>query len=150
MDNTNIGCLTPSVVNAPNTPKRGLTLIPFTPSLKSLVIGVICLWITSVQAQWTQEQKVLGAVSAGLMLIDYGQTRFIAKNTWTQHESNPMLGRYPSMGRVNRHFLAASLASYLVADFLPSEQRTWFLGGLAVVQLGVVAHNYSIGINTSF
>jgi hypothetical protein len=36
-----IGCLTPSVVNAPNTTKRGLTLIPFTPSLKSLVIAML-------------------------------------------------------------------------------------------------------------
>jgi hypothetical protein len=35
-----IGCLTPSVVNAPNTTKRGLALIPFTPSLKGLVVAM--------------------------------------------------------------------------------------------------------------
>lgn len=102
-----------------------------------------------VHAQWTEEQKILAAVSMAAMVIDYGQTRSIVGHP-TFYEQNPLLGEHPTMGRVNRHFALSALASYLIADALPSEQRTWFLRGLALVQVGVVAHNVSLGVKMDF
>jgi hypothetical protein len=151
MEHSFIGCLTPSVVNAPNTTKRGLALIPFTPSLKGLVVGAFLLFIASLcHAQWTSEQKTLAGVALVATAIDYGQTRFIAKNTWTQHETNPFMARYPSMGSVNTHFIVLPIATYLILDNISSENRTWALRVISAVEIGFVAHNYSLGIKTSF
>jgi hypothetical protein len=112
-----------------------------------LVVMLLC---SGAQAQWTDEQKTLGAIALAATVIDYGQTRYIAKNTWTHHESNPMIGRYPSLGKVNQHFIILPIATYLILDNISSEHRTWALRALAVVEIGFIAHNYSLGLRTSF
>lgn len=83
------------------------------------------------------------------MVVDYGQTRSIVGHP-SLYEQNPLLGEHPTIGRVNRHFVLSALAAYLIADNLSSEHRTWFLRGLALVQVGIVAHNVSLGIRMDF
>lgn len=110
---------------------------------------VLLLFSSQCFGQWTTEQKYLAGVAYTAMVVDYGQTRSIVGHP-TFYEQNPLLGEHPTMGRVNRHFALSALASYLIAENLPSEQRTWFLRGLALVQVGVVAHNVSLGIRMDF
>jgi hypothetical protein len=115
------------------------------------VVGAFLLFMASLcHAQWTSEQKTLAGVALVATAIDYGQTRFIAKNTWTQHETNPFMARYPSMGSVNTHFIVLPIAAYLILDNISSENRTWALRMISAVEIGFVAHNYSLGIKTSF
>lgn len=113
------------------------------------IISIVLLLFSGKCFAWTEEQKYLAGIAAAAMVIDYGQTRSIVGHP-TFYEQNPLLGEHPTMGRVNRHFALSALASYLIADALPSEQRTWFLRGLALVQVGVVAHNVSLGIRMDF
>lgn len=113
------------------------------------IISIVLLLFSGQCFGWTDEQKILAGVAYTAMVIDYGQTRSIVGHP-TLYEQNPLLGEHPSMSRVNRHFALSALASYIIADALPSEQRTWFLRGLALVQVGVVAHNVSLGIRVSF
>jgi hypothetical protein len=115
-----------------------------------LVLLVLC---GSAQAQWTTEQKWLAAASMTALAIDYGQTRSIVVNISDgggRFERNPMISRFPTMGQVNQHFLLTPVIAYLVLDNISSENRTMALSVLTTVQVGIVAHNYLIGINARF
>ena len=103
--------------------------------------------------QWTDEQKALAAVASVALVIDYGQTRSMVEQIEagkSRFERNPFMPRYPTMQDVNRHFIVWPIVTYLVLDNISSESRTIALWALTVVQVSVVAHNYSIGVRTSF
>ena len=119
-----------------------------------LLLLILC---GSAQAQWTSEQKTLAAVASVALVIDYGQTKSIAtKDIYREGvlmrnvEHNPMLPRHPDMKDVNRHFILTPIIAYAVLDNISSENRTMALRVLTVVQIGIVAHNYSIGIRMKF
>ena len=119
-----------------------------------LLLLILC---GSAQAQWTSEQKTLAAVASVALVIDYGQTKSIAtKDIYREGvlmrnvEHNPMLPRHPDMKDVNRHFILTPIIAYAVLDNISSENRTIALRVLTVVQIGIVAHNYSIGIRMKF
>jgi hypothetical protein len=119
-----------------------------------LLLLILC---GSAQAQWTSEQKTLAAVASVALVIDYGQTKSIAtKDIYREGvlmrnvEHNPMLPRHPDMRDVNRHFILTPIIAYAVLDNISSENRTMALKVLTAVQIGIVAHNYSIGIRAEF
>jgi hypothetical protein len=100
-------------------------------------------------AQWTTEQKTLAAVASAAMLIDYRQTKSIVGSD-RFYEQNPILPRHPTHSDINRHFVLTPIIAYFVLDNIDSESRTWALRVLTVVQIGIVAHNYSLGVRVSF
>ena len=99
---------------------------------------------------WDKTDLTLGAVALTATVIDWGQTRTIAKNPHLYHEINPILGRHPSVGRVDAYFAGVIVGGAVVAHLLPGQYRKWFLGGVAVLEIAVTAHNKNIGIGISF
>ena len=99
---------------------------------------------------WTDKQKALGAAFATAYVIDWRQTLHIASNPERRHETNPLLGEHPDAGRVNRHFMAGAVLSYLILDAVPSETRTVLLGAGFVVEAAYVHRNFQIGIGVGF
>lgn len=99
---------------------------------------------------WTTEQKVWAGVSTALILMDWGQTRYISKNPHRFHETNPLMGRHPTMGEVNRHFALSMAANLAVASLLPSKWRTPWLMGVSGMQAHFVIHNKKMGIRMAF
>ncbi len=99
---------------------------------------------------WTTTDKALGTVALLATVVDWGQTRHIAKHPERFRETNPMLGEHPSVSDVNRHFAIAIVGGGLIAHFLPGEIRPWFLGGAAVVEIGFGINNASLGIKMDF
>ena len=100
-------------------------------------------------AAWDTEQKAMGAVLATVTAVDFMQTRFIAANP-EFYERNPILGKHPSIGRVNNYFALSYLIGFLVLDALPSEYRTAALKAGIVLETIVVGHNMSIGVGLRF
>jgi hypothetical protein len=117
--------------------------------MKSLLLWITLLCPSICLGQWTVEQKTLAAVASVALLVDYGQTKSIVRSDRFS-EQNPMLPRHPSSSDVARHFILTPIIAYLVLDNIDSESRTWALRALTLVQIGVVAHNYSLGIRMSF
>jgi hypothetical protein len=78
------------------------------------------------------------------------QTRDIARNPDRFYESNPVLGRHPSLSAVNAYFAAGILAHTAVAMALPPGWREPWQYMTIVFQAGVVAHNASIGVEMGF
>jgi hypothetical protein len=93
---------------------------------------------------------------AGLLAIqllftaaDWRQTRYISAHPAQYYDHNPLLGPHPSAEHVNRHFIVYE-SVVLTSSLLSPEYRTEILGISASVEVGFVAHNYSIGIRANF
>jgi len=109
---------------------------------------------------WDRGDAALGAAALTATLIDWGQTRYIAKNpcphagggtdcTDPYREggfARHFIGEHPTVGKVDRYFAIATVAGGLAAHFMPSACRKWFLGGIAVLELTVVNGNKRIGL----
>lgn len=95
---------------------------------------------------WTTEQKVLQVAYTALHFADTLQTLQIARQPEKYWERNPLLGKHPSEGKVYGYMAASYAAELLVAHYLASKYRTWFLGGATAFKAGLVIHNSSIGL----
>lgn len=109
-------------------------------------IMMIFLLSMSLHAHADNELKI--ASNIGLM-IDWAQTREIATNN-NYLETNPVLGARPTIGDVNRYFVAAIFLNNIIGEMLPERYATMWYGGITIMQVSAVSHNYSIGIGMRF
>lgn len=120
--------------------------------LRSILFSLLLLYSQLVHGQssqeWTEDQRLLAGILATEMLLDWHTTRNLARSNWcyqpatrdhTCWELNPILGQYPSVNRIDNHFLVAGVIIYVLADMLP-EYRTQLLSTLAVTE-GLAAGN---------
>lgn len=106
--------------------------------------------VQAADDDWTMEERTTFAVSSVLLVADWAQTRQIVLNADSFHETNPVLGTHPSMGRVNAYFATALALNYVIGNSLPTGWRkAWFIG-VQSVEANVVQHNLSIGLDLSF
>lgn len=124
--------------------------------MNRVVAVVVTLWLLLVcciplaQAkEWTGEEKGWATAAAALHVIDWGQTRHIAKSNGEFYEVNPVIGRHPSSGRVNGYFIASGLVIAGLAHFIP-EYRRELLMLYVGVQTVNTARNFHIGLRVSF
>ena len=121
------------------------------PKLRALALA-ITLGAIATQAQareWTAEEKWTGAAVLTLSVIDWAQTRHIARNPHQWRELNPLLPSSPSVGRVNTYFAMSIVAGAAAAHFMP-RWRLPLLRTMAVYQFTVTARNASLGIRMDF
>lgn len=116
------------------------------------------------QEAWDRGDAALGAAALTATLIDWGQTRYLAKHPcanagggttcpdpyrevgWARH----FIGERPTSGQVDAYFIGVIVAGTLTAHYLPGAYRKWFLGGITLVQLNVISKNKSIGLKVEF
>jgi hypothetical protein len=98
---------------------------------------------------WTADEKAWGTAVLATRLVDWGQTRNIARHPERWRELNPLLPEHPTLGEVNRHFLVSTALMFAAAHYLPQYRKTmlqvWFAVGV-----GVTARNAAIGIRMEF
>ena len=107
---------------------------------------ISCALVAHAADPWSEAQQASGIALGTLLVVDYLQTRQIAKQPEIYYEINPVLGRHPSISTVNTYFAGAALLGYLALDALPSDMRSWALGAGIVLELAVTAHNNTIGL----
>ena len=119
-----------------------------------LVYVALILWLVPLPAgaadPWDKTDKVLGGTALAASVMDWSQTRYIARHPEQYRELDHMLPSHPSVSQVDAHFAGSILIGAAIANWLPSDYRKWFLGGVTVIELGVVAHNHSIGLKMRF
>lgn len=86
----------------------------------------------------------------GLTIADWSQTRYIALHPVQYYEINPLIGKHPSVDKVDRHFVASLLVKNGVFFILPEKYRFYWAGANIAVSTGLVIHNNSIGIKFDF
>lgn len=87
--------------------------------------------------------------ATALLVADWGQTRHISRSN-DFHERNPLLGRNPSTGTVDRYFTGVIIGTWAIHKFMPKPWNKRIVLGITVMQAGVVAHNASIGVRMEF
>jgi hypothetical protein len=88
-------------------------------------------------------------LALGLTLVDYGQTRTVASAPAYYHEYNPLLGKHPSMGSVNKYFLLTTAGQVGLHYALPQPYRdvhAWIWAG---TEGACVVQNIRVGIRIS-
>ncbi len=72
--------------------------------------------------KWTKTDKVLFWVNTGVLLLDWGETLNIARNPERLSEINPILGKHPSLAKVNWYF-GTSVVVHGVASYLLTRKK---------------------------
>lgn len=99
---------------------------------------------------WDTTDKVLGAAAVAALVVDWGQTRYIAQHPGQYYEHNALLPDHPTLGQVNRHFAVALAGTLLIADYLSPPNRKIFLSVITGFELAVTTRNRSIGVKIAF
>ena len=99
---------------------------------------------------WTKEQIALQSAATAFTVVDWGQTLDIAKKPNEYIETNPVLGKHPSEGRVNTYFAIATLGQIAIAHILPDKWRKRWLGANIMVEGYFVQGNYKLGLRVNF
>mgnify|MGYP006863133829 FL=1 len=101
-------------------------------------------------AGWTRADTYRQVGVVGLSGIDWLQTRKIAQNPDRWYERNPVLGRHPSIEKVDAWFAGTIAVNTAVAMILPPGWRE----GWQYVSIGwegtMVGNNMSIGLGIGF
>lgn len=119
-----------------------------------LLVGLVgCTIATCSSAasarEWTGQQRAWAAAALGLSLVDWGQTRHIARHPEKYRELNPLLGKHPSLGDVNRHRIVTTGLLMAAAHWLP-EHRDLILKVWVGVQVANTARNFTVGLKVDF
>ena len=123
-----------------------------------LLLGVILLTLlpllllpsTAHAAEpMTARDWSLEAAFGGALLVDYGQTRDL-KNHSELRETNPLLGSHPTDVRIRNYMLGAAIGHAAVTYLLPPEYRPYWQAGTLIIEVGVIQHNYSLGLGMRF
>jgi len=98
---------------------------------------------------WTDEQVVLQSVAAVLKVADWGTTLDI-ENCANYYETNPILGKHPNRGKINKYFALSLGSQVFITHILPSKYRNWWLGTNILISGYMVKNNFGIGLKLDF
>lgn len=130
--------------------------------MKKLGVAFIILLMTTpaiAADKWTTQDYVLEATWESLHIIDYGQSLNIANSPSRYWEINPLLGSHPSKENVHLFMISTAILHPIISHFLPRHfeilgfdihPRTSFQSISIGISSGLVAYNYSIGLQLAF
>jgi hypothetical protein len=102
---------------------------------------------------WTSTDLALEAAFGAALLADWLQTRQIPRTPDAPgglEETNPILGRRPSAGRVNGYFAAAGAAHLAIAALLPRPWRSVWQTTTLGLECLTVRSNLALGLRLTF
>ena len=118
---------------------------------------LIALWLLghilevgTAHAEWTPADTKREAIWLGIHAIDWGQTRYIAEHPDKFSERNFILGKHPSVGRVNTYFVLTSALHYWLMRRVEPEVRKMLQWVTIGVGASNVANNYHLGVRIGF
>jgi hypothetical protein len=109
----------------------------------------ICIWTQAKAGDWSKADYKRQTANTVLHLADWGQTLAIVGSP-NHTERNPILGRNPTRGDVNRYMATTLAAHWLISNALkPTWRKRWQLTTM-VIAVGYVGHNFSAGLRIEF
>jgi uncharacterized protein YfiM (DUF2279 family) len=110
------------------------------------IIAIIAMCLPMLAHAWTDTQKALYLSAQAATVIDWAQTRHIAKSPDKFQEVNPLIGKNPSTDKVDAFMAGRMVANHLIAHNISEEWRTPVLVGINIAYWGAVIHNDRIGV----
>jgi len=110
--------------------------------------------VPRVNTQRASVWRLPGVASASPirpLLVDAGQTRWLAKGGWHAfRETNPILGSRPTVGQLNTYTAVSGIAVLGAAAVAPARVRPWLLGAALAVEAFTIAGTTQQGIAIRF
>ena len=103
----------------------------------------------SLQPYNTQD-LVLESTWIAIDAMDWLQTRNIARNPDQYYETNPILGKHPSVRQVNTYFALCVLGHIAATNILKRPYRTYLQVFSIGVSMQYVNNNYGLGIKMNW
>lgn len=104
--------------------------------------------------EWSEADKTREAVYLALHVIDWAQTRNIARSPDKYAENGvfarTMIGAHPSVANVNMYMAGSAILQYAAARALPSEYRKAFQYVTIIDSGSSVIGNFRVGIKVTF
>ena len=100
--------------------------------------------------EWSKRDYALQTTWIAIDIIDWGQTRHIAKNPQQFHENNPTLGGHPSVGQVDAFFISGIVLNTAITHILPSAWRPYWQAVSIGFSSVFVVNNYRLGLKIDF
>lgn len=116
--------------------------------LTVLLVHVLCAGVEA--SDWTEADTAREVAYLALHVMDWGQTLDIADHPERFYERNPVLGRHPSRGDVNRYFIITGLLHPVVSYMLPRGWRDGWQYVTIGVEVGCVGANARLGVGFGF
>ena len=121
--------------------------------IKKILSVLLVLFSTLTYADnrsWTGEEKAWLGTAVAFTVTDWATTRDLSRRyNEGYYENNPILGKHPSTDRVDLHFISAGLISYMIADNLDQNRKT-FLKAWTAVGIFYTNRNLNIGLKMKF
>lgn len=118
--------------------------------MKTIIILLILLFPLTVSADWDRYDTMLLSASTLALIVDWGTTLEIARHPDRYYESNPILGRHPSVGGVNSYFVGCIVGNTVIMYLLPDKWRKVWAGGVLVIEFYAVGRNLNAGVRIRF
>jgi hypothetical protein len=97
---------------------------------------------------WRAPDIALASVFTLALWIDAAQTRQGIRRGYD--ETNPILGRHPTVGLVNAYTAVVGLTTLGVAAATPARARPWLLAAASAVEAFAISRNVQAGIALTF
>ena len=110
----------------------------------------LCLLPTTARAEWTTTDTVMEATYAAVHVMDWRQTRVIAKSEGHWRETNGILGDHPSRDKVDTWFAGTLAGHAIISYLLPDKWRTTWQAITIGMEATTVVRNYQLGIKVAF
>ena len=118
--------------------------------IKSLTILLTLLASVAVAEPMSRTDNAWEIAYQAMQVIDWSQTRTIAQHPDRFLEYNPLIGRHPSIGRVDTWMATGMVSHYVVSRSLNRRWRRTFQIYTTVAEIAVVGNNRRVGIWLSF
>ncbi len=120
--------------------------------MKKIFFILLCTISTLANAEWSDTEKKLYIASQLAIIADWSTTRNAARNNYPNgtSESNIILGRHPSVDKIDLYCIGLLLTNHLIADALPKESRTFYFTVRTVAHGAASLHNVQVGWKMKF
>jgi hypothetical protein len=121
----------------------------------ALLAAFLCSQAKADDTNPNAKTPVTEWVYQGTSFVDMLTTIDIAKHPDQYYEFNPILGRHPTVGKVVGYFATTHTLHYLITRAMVDHNtpapvvQAWEALGIGL-EVGLVAHNYSVGLRARF
>ena len=117
--------------------------------LLAVLLLTVPFCVEAQTREWTDNEKLLGVAAGVLLAADWTLSKDMSRHYDQYHEMNPLLGKNPSVGRLNSHMLLTIPLVYFAADNA-EKYRKEVLSTVILLESVNVGHMLSIGLHFQF
>ncbi len=115
-----------------------------------LLIMLLCLIAVPAYADWTKADTLREVAWQGIHIMDWGTTLDMARQPDKYHEINPILGKHPSVGKVNLYMGLSAIGHMAVSYALPEKIRPYWQYITIGISSACVINNFNVGLKVKF